>query len=116
NIDQNKWTNMQKLGSSLLQAHDATNWSVGAEVATGKLRGTPVLLRAGTARNMLPFGLNGGTVSEMRFTGGAALAVTNAGRDQAVIDFSIARANRTLSGSSAKEGAWLLGVGLQIRP
>ena len=116
NIDQNKWTSMQKLGSSLLQAHDATNWSAGAEISTGKFRGTPVLLRVGTARNALPFGLNGGTVREMRFTGGAALAITNPGRDQAVIDFSIARANRTLSGSSAKEGAWMLGIGLQIRP
>ena len=116
NVDQNKWTNMQKLGSSLLQTHDATNWSVGAEISTGRMRGTPVLLRAGTAKNTLPFGLNSGIVSEMRFSAGAALAITNPGRDQAVLDFSLQRANRKLSGSSAKEGAWMLGIGLQIRP
>lgn len=116
NIDHSKWTSMQKLGSSLLQTHDATNWSTGAEITTGKLRGTPILLRVGTAKNTLPFGLNGGTVSEMQFSGGAALALTNPGRDQAVLDFSIARANRKLSGSTAKEGAWLLGIGLQVRP
>lgn len=116
NVDQNKWTDMQKLGSSLLQTHDATNWSLGAEISTGKVRGTPVLLRAGTGKNTLPFGLNSGIVSEMRFSAGAAVAITNPGRDQAVLDFSLQRANRKLSGSSAKEGAWMLGIGLQIRP
>lgn len=116
NIDQNKWTSMQTLGSNLLQTHDATNWSLGAEVSTGRVRGTPVLLRAGTGKNTLPFGLNGGIVSEMRFAAGAAIAITNPGRDQAMLDFSIQRANRKLSGSVAKEGAWMLGIGLQIRP
>ncbi|MEP6832632.1 MAG: hypothetical protein ABJB74_04520 [Gemmatimonas sp.] len=116
NVDQNKWSNMQALGSSALETHDATNVSGGAEVSTGKIRGTPVLLRAGAARNTLPFGLNGGTVSERRFSLGSAIAITNPGRDQAVLDFSVSRANRTLSGSSAKEGAWMLGIGIQIRP
>ncbi|MBC8086461.1 MAG: hypothetical protein H7Z40_04290 [Phycisphaerae bacterium] len=116
NVEQTNWSEMQSLGSALLETHDATNISGGAEIATGRLRGTPVLLRVGVARNTLPFGLNGGTVSEMRFAAGAALAITNPGRDQAVLDFSIQRANRKLSGSAAREGAWLLGIGLQIRP
>ncbi|MEO7363486.1 MAG: hypothetical protein ABI120_24340, partial [Gemmatimonadaceae bacterium] len=116
NIDNTKWSQMQSLGTSLLQTHDATNWSVGGEVPTARLRGTPVLLRAGVGKNTLPFGLNGGTVTEQRFSGGGSLAITSVGRDQAVFDFSITRANRKLSGSSAKESAWLLGIGLQIRP
>jgi hypothetical protein len=116
NVEQTKWTSMQSLGSALLQTHDATNWSGGAEVATGRVRGTPVMLRAGVGRNTLPFGVNGGKVTELRFAAGAAVAITNPGRDQAVLDFSVQRANRTLSGSAAREGAWLLGIGLQIRP
>lgn len=116
NVEKTKWSNMRSLGSALLETHDAANFSGGAEIATGRVRGTPVLLRAGAARNTLPFGVNGGTVKETRFAAGAAMAITNPGRDQAVIDFSIQRANRTLSGSAAREGAWLLGIGLQIRP
>ncbi|MEO7995986.1 MAG: hypothetical protein ABI852_01010 [Gemmatimonadaceae bacterium] len=116
NVDKTKWSSMQKLGTSLLQTHDATNWSAGGEVSTARVRGSPVLLRAGAGKNTLPFGLNGGTVTEQRFAGGAAVAITSAGRDQAVLDFSVTRANRKLSGSTAKEGAWLLGIGIQIRP
>lgn len=116
NIDNTKWSNMQKLGSSLLQTHDATNWALGGEVSTARLRGSPVMVRAGVGKNTLPFGVNGGTVTEQRLSGGASLAVTSAGRDQAVLDFSLTRANRKLSGSTAKEAAWLLGIGLQIRP
>lgn len=116
NVDNTKWSSMQSLGTSLLQTHDATNWSLGGEVPTGRVRGTPVMLRAGAGKNTLPFGINGGTVSEQRIAGGAAVAITSGGRDQAVLDFSVTRANRKLSGSTAKEGAWLLGIGIQIRP
>lgn len=116
NVENTKWSSMQSLGSSLLETHDATNWSGGAEVATGRVRGTPVMLRAGIGRNTLPFGVNGGTVKEFRVGAGAAMAITNPGRDQAVLDFSLQRANRTLTGSPAKEGAWLVGIGIQIRP
>jgi hypothetical protein len=38
-----------------------------------------------------------------------------AGED-AALDLSVQRANRTLSGSGLKESAWLLGIGIQIRP
>jgi hypothetical protein len=116
NVDNTKWSSMQSLGTNLLQTHDATNWSLGGEVPTGRVRGTPVMLRAGAGKNTLPFGINGGTVSEQRIAGGAAIAITSGGRDQAVLDFSVTRANRKLSGSTAKEGAWLLGIGIQIRP
>lgn len=116
NIDNTKWSQMQSLGTNLLQTHDATNWSIGGEVSTARLRGSPVLLRAGAGKNTLPFGLNGGTVTEQRFSGGGSLAITSLGRDQAVLDFSVTRANRKLSGSTAKEAAWQLGIGIQIRP
>ncbi|MDQ6611378.1 MAG: hypothetical protein M3Y64_03010 [Gemmatimonadota bacterium] len=116
NVEHINWSDMQSLGTSNVQAHDATNWSLGAEIATGKLHGTPVLFRLGTGHNLLPFGIGGGTVTETRFGGGIAIPVSAAGREPAVIDFSLQRASRKLSGSTAREGAWLLGLGLQIRP
>ena len=116
NVEHVKWTSMQTLGSNNVQAHDATNWSLGTEIATGKLHGTPVLLRLGTGHNQLPFGVNNGAVSETRFGGGLAIPVSASGREPAVIDFSLQRASRKLGGSSASESAWLVGFGLQIRP
>ena len=107
------WTQMKGLGSDLVQAHDATNLRAGAEVAGPRLRGSPVLLRVGYARNELPFGANSLTVKESRITGGLGLPIA---RDFASVDISVQRANRTMTGGTVKEAAWMLGFGLQIRP
>ncbi|MGV3710097.1 MAG: hypothetical protein ACO1Q7_14770 [Gemmatimonas sp.] len=116
NLEQNKWSSMQSLGTGVTQAHDATNWSTGTEIETGRIRGTPVLVRAGAGQNTLPFGVNNAKVTEMRYSAGVGFAVTNPGRDQSVLEFSVTRADRKLGASTAKEGAWLLGIGIQIRP
>jgi hypothetical protein len=65
------------------------------------------------ARNELPFVLPGQTARENRLSAGIGLPV--AGED-AAIDLSVQRATRSMSGSSTKEAAWLLGIGIQIRP
>ena len=77
------------------------------------IRGLPLLVRAGYARNELPFGVQGQIAKENRLTAGLGLPV--AGED-ATLDLSVQRANRTMSGSGFKESAWLLGIGIQIRP
>jgi hypothetical protein len=107
------WSGMTGLGSSAVHPRDATDWHAGAEVAGPRMRGMPVLLRAGIARNQLPFGTSAGVVNERRLSTGVGLPIA---REQAVIDFSLQRASRTLVGGNAKESAWMLGVGLQIRP
>lgn len=112
-VEKAAWSQMKGLGSDLVQAHDATNFRAGAEVAGPKLRGAPVLLRVGYAKNELPFGANSQTVKESRITGGLGLPLS---RDFASVDISVQRANRTMSGGAIKEGAWMLGFGLQIRP
>lgn len=112
-IDQQDWSRMQSLGSTAVQPRDATNWHLGAETAGPRMRGLPVLIRAGYAKNQLPFGISSNVVNETRLSAGFGLPVA---REQATIDFSLQRANRTLVGGGAKESAWLLGVGLQIRP
>lgn len=112
-IEQQDWSRMQALGSSLVQAHDATNWHAGAEISGPRLLGAVVALRAGFARNTLPFGAGNEQVKESRTTAGFGLPLAH---DFASLDFSIQRANRTLAGVGTKESAWLIGFGLQIRP
>ena len=85
----------------------------GGETEGPQIRGVPLLVRAGLARNALPFGVDGKWVTEQRYSAGVGVPVA---RDQASIDFSAQWANRTLGGGGAKETAWLLGVGVQIRP
>ena len=71
------------------------------------------MVRAGYARNQLPFSITAEQVKETRFGGGLGIPIA---RDAASIDFSIQRANRVLNGALAKESSWLFGAGIQIRP
>ncbi len=112
-MEQIAWSEMASLGSSTTTATDAMNWHAGAEVAGPKFRGLPMLVRAGYARNDLPFGTVGQTAQENRLTAGLGVPVAG---DDATLDLSVQRASRTMSGSAFKESAWLLGIGIQIRP
>jgi hypothetical protein len=112
-MEKQSWSRMTGLGSAQVQARDATNYHAGAELVGPKIRGYPLMLRVGYANNQLPFGVDGKTVAESRVTGGVGVPLA---RDFATIDLSLQRANRTLTGGAAKESAWLLGVGIQIRP
>jgi hypothetical protein len=82
-------------------------------VAGPRFRGIPILVRAGYARNQLPFSAGVQVVKESRFSGGLGVPVA---RDNASLDFSIQRATRSQAGSTAREGAWLFGIGMQVRP
>lgn len=113
-FEQVTWSDMQSMASARTIANDAMNYFGGAEVAGPRLRGVPIYLRAGYARNQLPFSVTGGgRVEETRVSGGFGIPLA---REAAAIDFSVQRANRTLAGSTTREGAWLLGVGIQVRP
>lgn len=111
-VEQQSWSRMQGLGSSAVQAHDATNWHIGAETGGPHVLGTTMQVRVGYAHNALPFGVNGRSVRESRVSGGFGLPLA---RDFASLDFSVQRALRTISGGG-KENAWMVGLGLQIRP
>jgi hypothetical protein len=112
-IEQVKWSSMASLGSGLTTAQDANNVRGGVEVQGPQFRGSPIFLRAGFARNELPFSVSAERVKETRYSTGFALPIA---RDAATIDFSLQRANRALANTGAKESAWLLGFGVQIRP
>jgi len=112
-FEQIDWARMAALGSSAVRVQNATNWHAGGEIVGPRLRGYPVLMRAGYAKVQLPFSPTSARVNEQRFTGGLGLPIA---RDAASIDLSIARASRVLVGGNAKEQAWQLGIGLQVRP
>lgn len=112
-FEQVKWSDMQTMASSRTSASDVTNYYGGAELAGPRFRGIPVLVRAGYARNQLPFSIGAAVVKESRFSGGLGIPVA---RDNASLDLSIQRANRSMAGSTAREAAWLLGIGMQVRP
>jgi hypothetical protein len=90
-----------------------TTRASGTVPARPRYRGYPVMLRAGFARNQMPFSISAEQVNETRIGGGLGIPIA---RENASIDFSIQRANRVLNGSLAREAAWLLGAGVQIRP
>ena len=112
-FEQVKWSDMQTMASSRTSASDVTNYYGGAELAGPRFRGIPVLVRAGYARNQLPYSIGAAVVKESRFSGGLGIPVA---RDNASLDLSIQRANRSMAGSTAREAAWLLGIGMQVRP
>ena len=112
-VTQNDWSRLAGLGSTAVKVQDPTNWHAGAEVAGPRLRGFPLLVRAGYARTELPFSATAAQVTETRFATGLGVPVA---RDAASIDLSLQRANRVLVGGAARESAWVLGLGLQIRP
>ena len=112
-MEQVGWSKMSGLGSDQFTSNDAMNYRAGAEVSGPRLRGSALLIRAGFARNDLPFGIVMQRVRETRLSAGIGLPIA---RDDASLDLSIQRANRTLVGGTAKEAAWLLGIGIQVRP
>lgn len=112
-IEEVRWTDMAPLGSAAVRTQDATNWKLGVEVAGPRLRESPVLVRAGVARTALPFGTAALAVRESRASMGVGVPIA---RESAMLDLSIQRAVRSPSAGTARERAWLLGIGLQVRP
>jgi hypothetical protein len=112
-VEQISWSRMRGIGSSRNNIQDATNWRFGAETVGPRWRGMPMLLRAGFARNQLPFSTSTARVTETRWSTGMGVPIA---RDFGTIDLSVQRASRVLGGSNARESAWLLGIGLQVRP
>jgi hypothetical protein len=108
-----QWTGMNGLGSEDATARDATNWSVGAEFASGTIRRFPVFWRVGYAQRELPFLLRNEPVSERTLNTGVGIPLAG---DAAVVDFAVQRSQRRLQSDLAREDAWSLTAGLTIRP
>lgn len=110
-VEQTRWTDLEPLGTGAASMFDATEFSVGAESSGPRIGGSLTMLRLGYRNRTLPFGADGDRVGERAFTGGVGIPLSR-GRSQ--LDLALQRASR--SGGGATEKAWLLSLGLGIRP
>ncbi|MFI5312256.1 MAG: hypothetical protein ACHQQ3_13535, partial [Gemmatimonadales bacterium] len=106
-----QWSALRGLGSAGLPISDATELSVGGEIAGPKFSGVPMALRIGYRSRDLPFSLDATKVQERSATAGFGIPFSN-GRGSA--DFSLERARRTHD--TVSETGWILSLGIGIRP
>lgn len=110
-VEQTRWSDMDGLGSAQVSLFDATDYAVGAEFLGPRLGGTNSAVRVGVRDRTLPFGFSGNAIRERILAGGLGIPVS---RGRAQIDLALQRAARSAPGVS--EQAWLITVGLGIRP
>lgn len=113
-VNWEKWSNIDGLGSAAVRTFDATEYSVGADVAGPRLPGNRlVMLRVGARTRTLPFSAAGAEVSETAYAAGFGVPLAG---DRAVFDFAAQRAARSADGVGTSERAWTLGIGFTVRP
>jgi hypothetical protein len=110
-VDRTNWTDLEGLGSDSVDVFDATEIALGVEALGPRIFGASSAFRAGVRDRTLPFGVQGNAVKERGFSFGIALPLAR-GRSQ--IDLGAQRMQRTTPGY--KENAWLISLGLGIRP
>jgi hypothetical protein len=117
-----KWSSLGALGRPGLRAVDAWDTSIGADVAGPRIAADRTLmLRAGFRWRTLPFAatpVDGATIGaphnvrERSFSAGAG---TTLARGRASVDLGVIRASRD-AGLSVDERAWILSIGMSVRP
>lgn len=110
-VGKERWTDFRGLGSSALGLKDATDVSVGMEVLGPSLGATPMVIRTGYRVRGLPFTYGTTAVREGSFAGGLGIPV---GGSRAMLDLGVSRATRTAA--TITEKAWLMSIGVGIRP
>lgn len=110
-VEQTRWSDMDGLGSAQVSLFDATELALGAEFLGPRLGGTNSAVRVGLRDRSLPFGVSGNEVRERILAGGVGIPVS---RGRAQLDLALQRATRTAPGTTEK--AWLITIGLGIRP
>jgi hypothetical protein len=117
-----KWSSLEALGRPGLRAVDAWDTSLGADVVGPRIAADRTLmLRAGFRWRTLPFavsvpspsdGFTSHPVRERSFSGGLG---TTLARGRASLDVGVIRASRD-AGLSVDEQAWILSIGMSVRP
>ena len=112
-----QWSSIEGAGGPGLHAVDAWDTSVGADVAGPRLGADRILmLRAGFRWRTLPFAVTTTTgdhsVRERSFSGGLGASFA---RGRAAVDIGAIRATRD-AGLDVDERAWILSIGMSVRP
>lgn len=107
-----KWTDLRGLGSATLGLKDGTDVSLGAEVAGPRVSEVSSMLRLGWRSRGLPFTYAGSGVTETAMTGGVGIPIIGG---RTMVDVGVARVNRSGAGA-IREKAWLVSIGVGIRP
>ena len=115
------WSTVQGLGGSRLRPRDTWDFGLGGDVVGPRFGQRVVMLRAGVRRRDLPFAVvdqAGGSaeVQETSFSGGFG---TLFGNGRAALDLGVIRASRDIVRGvtlDASERAWIISVGLTVRP
>ncbi len=111
--DWDGWSKMGGLGTPGLMPHDSWTYSVGFNADGPKMGGdSPVILHLGAATRTLPFLAVNTVVRENLITTGFGIPFSF---QRAMLDFAIQRALRSAP-AGYSESAWLLSVGLTVRP
>jgi hypothetical protein len=110
------WSQMSGMGSTGFTPHDGWTFGAGAEVVGPRIGDRGMLLRIGAQTRTLPFLAAGAVVRENDLSGGLGIPF---GGQRAAIDLTVQRAFRSNAGSDAlgvSEAAWMLSLGLTVRP
>lgn len=111
-VDHVSWTQMNGLATARVGSRDALDYGVGVDLAGPRMRGAPVSVRAGYRKRTLPFDAGGQEVTESAFSGGLTLPIAG---QRAGLDLALQRATRDAA-IAVKESAWILSMGLTVRP
>lgn len=115
---QDRWSSLRGLGTPGLRPRDTWDFGLGADVAGPRFGSRVLMLRAGGRWRDLPFavvgadGLPGPSVSETSYSAGLGTLLAGG---RGVLDLGLARVGRTAD-VDVRERAWVLSIGLTVRP
>jgi hypothetical protein len=107
------WSQMGGLGTPGANPVDSWDTSVGADLAGPRIGDRILFLRGGYRTRTLPFQTDAHTVTENSFTGGLGSAFASG---HVLGDLAVIHASRTAAGISATEHAWIVSLGISVRP
>ncbi|MGQ0539722.1 MAG: hypothetical protein ACT4R6_12305 [Gemmatimonadaceae bacterium] len=111
-VERTQWSSLNMLGSDSARAADTWDYSVGLEATATPGRASPILYRAGYRDRGLPFLARGQAIKERSFTLGATLPIAG---ERAGADIALWRAARSAN-LAQRESAWIMSIGLTVRP
>ena len=110
--DRTEWSKMNGLGSATADARDAWEYGAGAELTGQRTRNAAWTYTVGYRQRDLPFLAAGSVVRERFISGGTSIPIAG---PRATLDLTLQRATRSAP-VAASERAWLVSVGLTVRP